>query len=76
MDNNKFVCPECGKTIIEKNLKNITEADDLVIKSRLVFLNNNGEILCRCLECKHLTTLPLNFLPNNLSIQQTAVVDL
>lgn len=67
MIDNKYKCPECGKTIIENNIEN---QNNLIIKSRLVFLNENGEILCRCLDCKSIVNLPLNFMKSSQAIQQ------
>ena len=59
---NEFKCPVCNKTIIENNLKNNKSENDLIIKSRLIFLNSDGEVLCRCLECKSMVGLPLEFI--------------
>lgn len=59
MKNIKFDCPFCGKTLIESNQKSFSPRD-LIIKSKLVFLNEDGKILCKCV-CKKVVSLPLNF---------------
>jgi hypothetical protein len=64
--NEKFVCPDCGKTIIDINDKNFSK-NDLIIKSRLIFLNDNGEVFCRCV-CKSIINLPLSFINKNKKI--------
>jgi len=56
----KFDCPYCNKTIIEKNQNNIL-SKDIIIKSKLIFLNEDGNILGKCSSCKKLISLPLMF---------------
>lgn len=63
-----FKCPHCNKVIIEKNLKDETKPNDIIIKSRLVFLNEDGNVLCRCPDCKKIVGLPLNFIKSSSTI--------
>ena len=53
-----YNCPKCNKELISENK---LQKSGIVIKSKLVFLNGNGEILCRCKECKTVVPLPLIF---------------
>lgn len=53
----KFICPNCEKEIISKN----SIDDGIIIKSKLIFLNSNGETYCRCKNCKQVVSLPLIF---------------
>lgn len=59
-------CSHCGKVIITNNKEH---SGDIIIKSRLVFLNEDGNVLCRCLQCKKPTSLPLNFVKSSNSIK-------
>ena len=63
----QYKCPKCGKQILEENEKDNT---GIIIKSRLVFLNENGEVLCKCLQCKTLVPLPLNFIKSSNTISE------
>jgi uncharacterized protein with PIN domain len=55
---NKTLCEHCKKELLSE----ISEDDKgLVIKSRLIFLNEDGQVFARCKNCKKLTTLPLTF---------------
>jgi len=53
-------CPKCGKIIVEKNYNRITDKNR-IIKSRLIFLNDDGTVMGRCLECKTIISLPFIF---------------
>ena len=75
MNEEKFVCPSCKKVLIEKNI-NSTSKNNLVIKSRLVFLNETGEVLGRCLHCKKTVLFPLNFLSKSLVLEKKKIIDL
>ena len=65
MTNDQFKCPSCGKPIVEENENSV---NGMVIKSRLVFLNENGEVLCKCMQCKTVVALPLNFVKSSGTI--------
>jgi hypothetical protein len=69
----KFECPHCNSNIVDDN-KN--KAGDLIIKSRLVFLNEDGNILCRCQNCKKIVGLPLNFTKASKTIKESPIVDI
>lgn len=56
-----FKCPHCDKEVIANNLKQDEVNNDIVIKARLIFLNEDGNILCRCSNCKKIISLPLTF---------------
>ena len=56
-----FLCPSCGKEIISANKEDGSQAGDRVLKSRLVFLNNDGNLLCKCGECRKVVALPMAF---------------
>jgi len=71
-----FECPHCKKQILENNVKQFKNTGDIVIKSRLVFLNEDGNVLCRCQQCKQVISLPLTFNKEEDSIQRKEVVDL
>lgn len=66
----KFECPHCKKEILTNNSGNETKNGDIVIRSRLVFLNSDGNILCRCLNCKKVVGLPLTFTSSEAKIAQ------
>jgi len=51
-----FNCPKCNREIISNN--NLQKSG-IVIKSKLVFLNEDGNILARCKNCKSIIPLPL-----------------
>jgi len=51
-----FDCPVCNKPILEHNEK---DENGFVIKSRLVFLDDKGHVLCKCFQCKNVVPLPL-----------------
>jgi len=53
-----YNCPKCDKELLSKN--NIIKSG-LVIKSKLVFLNPNGDVMCRCKRCKSVVALPILF---------------
>ena len=71
-----FLCPHCKHPIVEANNEEQAKKGDLIIKSRLVFLNDDGNILCKCLNCKKLTALPLSFLKNKKDIVSKPLIDL
>ena len=71
----KYECPNCNKTIIENNLKNFY-SNDLIIKSKLIFLNEDGKVLGKCSSCKKIISLPLDFSKENNQINQKQVIDL
>ena len=73
-----FECPHCNKKIIEDNDRPGATGSDIVIKSRLVFLNDDGNILARCPECKEIVGLPLNFVKSSQTIspQEKKLIDL
>lgn len=71
-----FKCPHCGKGVIESNDRDDGAGKgDLVIKSRLVFLNDDGNVLARCAECKKVIALPLNFSEKTNSLQVKPLID-
>lgn len=53
-----YNCPKCNKEIISENS---LKKSGIVIKSKLVFLDDNGNTFCRCKECKEIVPLPLHF---------------
>jgi len=65
---NGFKCPNCSHNIIVPNNKDDSNTGDVIIKSRLVFLNKDGNILCRCTNCKKLIGLPISFNNTDSSI--------
>lgn len=71
----KYKCPNCDKTIIENNQSNFT-SNDLIIKSKLIFLNEDGKVLCKCSSCKKVISLPLDFSKQNNQINSKEVIDL
>jgi hypothetical protein len=73
---NKFECPHCNKTIIESNQKTLSSNDnDLIIKSKLIFLNEDGKVLCKC-SCKKIISLPLDFCKSTDKIKENNLTDL
>ena len=53
-----FKCPNCNRDIVVVN-KLEKSGKGLVIKNiKLVFLNDNGEILIKCSSCKEISTIP------------------
>lgn len=72
---NNYNCPNCNKTIIEKNNYNFL-SEDIIIKSKLVFLNRDGKILCKCSSCKKIISLPLDFSKQESKINLKKIIDL
>ncbi len=72
---NKFECPSCQKTIIESNQNNFL-SNDLIIKSKLIFLNEDGKVLCKCNSCKKIISLPLDFNKTTNKIEENKLEDL
>lgn len=70
----KYNCPYCKKTILENNQNNIS--NDLIIKSKLVFLNEDGNILAKCTCCKKIIALPLDFSKQKMQITTQKIIDL
>jgi DNA-directed RNA polymerase subunit RPC12/RpoP len=70
----KYKCPNCDKTIIENNQESFT--NDIIIKSKLVFLNEDGKILCKCSNCKKTISLPLDFCLSKKEIILNQIIDL
>ena len=68
-----FECPHCNNNIVDNN-KNRT--GDLIIKSRLVFLNEDGNIMCRCQKCKKVVGLPLNFVKSSKTIKDDRIIEI
>ena len=66
----KFECPECGKELVAAD----EGSPGLVIKSKLVFLNDAGEVLCKCKKCKTISALPLTFKTENSSISPEPIL--
>lgn len=73
--NKKYNCPHCDKTIIENNKNNFLN-NDLIIKSNLVFLNEDGKVLCKCSGCKKTISLPLDYCKSTNKINENESVDL
>lgn len=73
--NSKYKCPNCDKTIIENNQKNFL-SKDLIIKSKLIFLNEDGKVLGKCSSCKKIISLPLDFSQSEQQINLKKVIDL
>lgn len=71
----KYECPSCGNILIENN-KNTFLINDLIIKSKLVFLNEDGKVLCKCSQCKKIISLPLDFYKSEKVIKQSTTIDL
>lgn len=57
---NNFKCTNCNKDIIVKSGEP-GNSSGLLLKSKLIFLNDNGEILCKCKSCKSIIALPFTF---------------
>jgi hypothetical protein len=55
-------CPRCGKNLVSDNREGF---GGLVLKSRLTFIDDKGNILVRCAECKTLVSLPLHATQTN-----------
>ena len=73
----KYDCPHCKKGIVESNsVDKNAKLNDLVIKSRLVFLNGDGNVLCKCGNCKKLIALPLSFSEKEKILQQRPLIDI
>ena len=71
-----YNCPHCGKSVIENNdREDGAGKNDLVIKSRLVFLNEDGNVLARCPDCKKIIGLPLNFTETKNSINTKPLIE-
>ena len=70
-----YKCPKCSKEIIADNKNDLTD-NNIVIKSKLVFLNDDGNVMCRCPQCKKVVGLPLNFMKSSNSIQEKQIIDL
>ena len=70
-----FECPVCHKPIISNNQNDMTKSGDLVIRSRLVFMNEDGNVLCRCSDCKNVVALPISFKVEGVK-DGTKVIDL
>ena len=68
-----FKCPNCESNIVDNN-KN--RNGDLIIKSRLVFLNEDGNVMCRCQKCKRVVGLPLNFIKSSKTIKEKLIIDI
>jgi len=68
-----YKCPHCGSNIVDNS--NIT-SKEIVIKSRLVFLNNDGNVLGRCLKCKNVVALPLSFTKSSDILQVKEIIDI
>ena len=62
-----YRCPKCDRELISNN--NNLQKSGIVIKSKLVFLDDSGSIFCRCKDCKNIITLPLVFNKYQNSIQ-------
>ena len=74
---NEYNCPICGNPIVVKNTKSSFKTrNDIVIKSRLVFLNEDGNILCRCQKCKNVVALPLHFNKSLREISKKEIIDI
>lgn len=65
-----YSCPHCKKKLVEGN-KKTPDSSGLIIKSRLVFLNDNGQVLCKCVQCHNVVGLPLNFLTDSAAITES-----
>ena len=64
---NDYKCPKCGKTILTKNNEDAIYGQGIILKSRLVFIGDDGCVMARCLECKTILNLPVNLnIKNNL----------
>jgi len=68
----KYKCSNCGKDIIVQS--NVIQGD-MIIKSRLVFLNQDGNVLCRCTNCKKIVSLPLDFKKSTI-VETKEVIDI
>jgi len=68
----KFKCPNCEKSIIVQS--NVVQGDT-IIKSRLVFLNKDKNVLCKCNNCKKIISLPLSFRKSTIE-EKTKIIDI
>jgi hypothetical protein len=59
---NDYNCPKCNKTLICENDKNEIKESGIILKSRLVFISDEGDLMCRCLNCKAIIELPMNMI--------------
>lgn len=62
-----FNCPICKKNIVMNNGKG---QDGIVLKSRLVLLNDDGKVMARCSGCKKIIGVPLKFNGSTETVQQ------
>lgn len=62
-------CVNCGKELLADNGIE-GHGSGLVLKSRLVFLNNDGQVLARCKNCKGLSPVPLTFVKSSGRISE------
>jgi len=70
--NSEFAkCNKCGKYIFQKS--NNPDCKGSVIKSKLVFLNEDGSILCKCPYCKEISPIPLKYSNSKKEIISTTV---
>jgi len=56
-----YNCPQCGKEVLAQN-NNEEPESGLVIKSKLTFIDENGDIMCRCKKCHNIINLPLQII--------------
>lgn len=57
-----YNCPHCDKSIVVDNDKSLyRNKGDLIIKSKLTFLNEDGKVLCKCSGCRKIVALPFDF---------------
>lgn len=69
-----FECPSCKKVLMENNKKQFFD-EDIIIKSKLIFLNEDGKVLCKC-TCKKIVALPLDFQKSIKTISLKKIIDL
>ena len=65
MNQKEFSCPNCKKEILvaaKKDPKDLGKSAGIVLKNiKLVFLNDDGEMMIKCKDCKVISSIPLNF---------------
>jgi predicted RNA-binding Zn-ribbon protein involved in translation (DUF1610 family) len=60
----RYECPNCQKEILQPINKEKSKSDGTVIKSKLVFINEDGTVMGKCKSCKKIIPLPFNFKKN------------
>ena len=57
-----YKCPQCGYEVFVQN----ENKDGIVIKSKLTFISEDGNLMCRCKQCKNVIGLPMQIIDFNI----------